>query len=67
MEKQGVETGLAENSIGLLGVLMQGLATIAPAFAIVSTFAFTVGLAGLAAPLAYLLAGAILDGIGSRS
>jgi amino acid transporter len=60
MEKQGVETGLAENSIGLLGVLMQGLATIAPAFAIVSTFVFTVGLAGLAAPLAYLLAGAIL-------
>ena len=39
---------------------MQGIATIAPAFAIVSTFVFTVGLAGLAAPVAYLLAGAIL-------
>jgi amino acid transporter len=60
IDQQGVETELAENSIGLLGVLMQGIATIAPAFAIVSTFVFTVGLAGLAAPLAYLLAGAIL-------
>jgi amino acid transporter len=60
MERQSIETELAENSIGLLGVLMQGIATIAPAFAILSTFVFTVGLAGLAAPLAYLLAGAIL-------
>ena len=53
-------TELARNSMGLMGVLMQGIATIAPAFAIVSTFVFTVNLAGLAAPLAYLLAGAIL-------
>jgi amino acid transporter len=60
MDERGVRTELAENSIGLLGVLMQGIATIAPAFAIVSTFVFTVGLAGLAAPIAYLLAGAIL-------
>ncbi len=60
MEQQGVRTDLAKNSVGLLGVLMQGIATIAPAFAIVSTFVFTVGLAGLSAPLAYLLAGAIL-------
>ena len=60
MNRESVQTELAENSIGLLGVLMQGIATIAPAFAIVSTFVFTVGLAGLAAPLAYLLAGAIL-------
>src|SRR5689334_6336828 len=60
MNQDGIQTELAENSIGLLGVLMQGIATIAPAFAIVSTFVFTVGLAGLAAPLAYLLAGAIL-------
>jgi amino acid transporter len=56
----GDRPGLAQGSVGLLGVLMQGIATIAPAFAIVSTFVFTVGLAGLAAPLAYLLAGAIL-------
>src|SRR6266404_6814487 len=58
--RQAAPSELAGNSVGLLGVLMQGLATIAPAFAIVSTFVFTVGLAGLAAPLAYLLAGAIL-------
>jgi amino acid transporter len=55
-----VQTELAANSMGLVGVLMQGIATIAPAFAIVSTFVFTVGLAGVAAPVAYLLAGAIL-------
>jgi len=55
-----LRTELAENSLGLGGVLMQGIATIAPAFAIVSTFVFTVGLAGLAAPVAYLLAGAML-------
>src|SRR5690349_20428907 len=60
MQERGVETELAENSVGLVGVLMQGLATIAPAFAIVSTFVFTIGLAGLAVPVAYLLAGAIL-------
>jgi len=52
--------GLKANSVGLLGVLMQGIATIAPAFAVLSTFVFTVGLAGLAAPLAYLLAGVAL-------
>jgi amino acid transporter len=55
-----MKSELAQGSMGLVGVLMQGIATIAPAFAIVSTFVFTVGLAGLAAPLAYLLAGAIL-------
>jgi amino acid transporter len=58
--REGVETALAENSIGLLGVLMQGIATIAPAFAIVSTFVPTVGHAGIAAPFAYLVAGVIL-------
>lgn len=51
---------LRANSVGLLGVLMQGVATMAPAFAILSTFVFTVGLAGLAAPLAYLLGGLVL-------
>jgi amino acid transporter len=59
-----VETGepskLRADSVGLLGVLMQGIATIAPAFAILSTFVFTVGLAGLATPLAYLVAGVML-------
>jgi amino acid transporter len=54
------EPTLRANSIGLAGVLMQGLATIAPAFAILSTFVFTIGLAGVAAPLAYLIAGLFL-------
>jgi amino acid transporter len=56
----GMRSELASNRVGLFGILMQGLATIAPAFAIVSTLSFTVGLAGVAAPVAYLLAGAIL-------
>ena len=56
----GVRAELARDRVGLFGILMQGLATIAPAFAIVSTLSFTVGLAGLGAPVAYLLAGAIL-------
>src|SRR3954466_5216958 len=56
----GAQGALARDRVGLLGVLMQGIATIAPAFAIVSTLVFTVGLAGVTAPLAYLLAGAIL-------
>ncbi len=58
--RAGVRSELAQNTLGLWGVLMQGIATIAPAFAIVSTFVFTVNLAGLAAPVAYLLAGAML-------
>jgi amino acid transporter len=59
-EVEATPSRLQANSIGLIGVLMQGIATIAPAFAILSTFVFTVGLAGLAAPVAYLLAGAML-------
>ncbi len=55
-----LKSELATGSVGLLGVLMQGIATIAPAFAIVSTLVFTVGKAGVTAPLAYLLAGAML-------
>jgi amino acid transporter len=54
------QSQLRVNSVGLMGVLMQGIATIAPAFAILSTFVFTVGLAGLAAPVAYLVAGVML-------
>ena len=57
----GHETSqLKADSVGLVGVLMQGIATIAPAFAILSTFVFTVGLAGLAAPVASLVAGVML-------
>ena len=47
MTGERAETELRHDSVGLLGVLMQGIATIAPAFAILSTFVFTVGLAGL--------------------
>ena len=39
---------------------MQGVATIAPAFAILASFVFTVSLAGIVTPWAYLLAGAVL-------
>lgn len=60
MNESGQAGRLRANTIGLAGVLMQGLATIAPAFAILSTFVFTVGLAGVAAPLAYLIAGGLL-------
>src|SRR4051812_8321371 len=39
---------------------MQGVATIAPAFAILASFVFTVSLAGIVTPWAYLLAGLVL-------
>jgi amino acid transporter len=52
-----VTTDLQRNAVGLPGVVMQGVATIAPAFAILASFVFTVSLAGITAPLAYLIAG----------
>jgi hypothetical protein len=52
-----VTTDLQRNAVGLPGVVMQGVATIAPAFAILASFVFTVSLAGITAPLAYLFAG----------
>ncbi|HEX8859417.1 MAG TPA: APC family permease [Actinomycetes bacterium] len=39
---------------------MQGVATIAPAFAILASFVFIVGFAGLVTPWAYLFGGALL-------
>ena len=39
---------------------MQGVATIAPSFAILASFVFTVSLAGIVTPWAYLLAGSVL-------
>jgi amino acid transporter len=56
----GYKTDLQAGAVGLPGMLMQGVATIAPAFAILASFAFTVSLAGIVAPWAYLLAGVIL-------
>ncbi len=53
-------TGLKKGSLPLFHVVMQGVATIAPAFAIISTFQFAVGQAGLAAPFVYLIAFAIV-------
>src|SRR5712691_3768367 len=56
----GVRTELRENAVGLPGMLMQGIATIAPAFAILASFVFIVGFAAIVTPWAYLFGGAIL-------
>src|SRR5271166_2747161 len=50
------QAGLRPGAIGLLGVLMQGIAHTAPATAILLTLPFIASHAGLAAPLAYLIA-----------
>ena len=42
-----VKTELRENAVGLPGILMQGIATIGPSFAILASFVFIVGFAGL--------------------
>ena len=49
-------TGLRPGAIGLLGVMMQGIAHTAPATAILLTLPFIASHAGLAPPLAYLIA-----------
>src|SRR5439155_26214065 len=41
-------------------MLMQGIATIAPAFAILASFVFVVSNAGIVTPWAYLFGGALL-------
>ena len=56
----GFRTDLRAGAVGLPGILMQGVATIAPAFAILASFVFTVSLAGIVTPWAYLLAGLVL-------
>ena len=55
-----VKTGLQENAIGIPGILMQGIATIAPSFAILASFVFIVTYAGLVTPWAYLFGGVLL-------
>jgi amino acid transporter len=55
-----VKTGLHENAIGLPGILMQGIATIAPSFAILASFVFIVTYAGLSTPWAFLFGGLLL-------
>jgi amino acid transporter len=58
--QQGFRTELREGAVGLPGVLMQGVATIAPSFAILASFVFIVGFAGIVTPWAYLFGGALL-------
>lgn len=43
--KGTVQTGLQENVVGLPGILMQGIAAIAPSFAILASFVFLVSAA----------------------
>ena len=47
-----VKTGLQENAVGLPGMLMQGIATIAPSFAILASFVFIVSFAAVVTPWA---------------
>jgi amino acid transporter len=58
--QMSIRTELREGAVGLPGVLMQGIATIAPAFAILASFVFIVGFAGLVTPWAYVFGGALL-------
>jgi amino acid transporter len=54
------ETELKAGALGLPAVLMQGVTTIAPAIAILYSFQFIVGLAGVAAPWVYIAASVIV-------
>lgn len=56
----GIRTELRENAVGLPGMLMQGIATIAPAFAILASFVFIASFAGIVTPWAYLFGGVLL-------
>ena len=58
--KGSVKTDLRENAVGLPGMLMQGIATIGPSFAILASFVFIVSFAGLVTPWAYLFGGILL-------
>src|SRR6202007_2887866 len=55
-----VRTELRENAVGLPGILMQGIATIGPSFAILASFVFIVGFAGIVTPWAFLFGGILL-------
>src|SRR5580698_7698931 len=55
-----VKTELRENAVSLPGILMQGIATIGPSFAILASFVFIVSFASLVTPWAYLFGGALL-------
>jgi uncharacterized membrane protein len=58
--KGSVKTELRENAVGLPGMLMQGIATIGPSFAILASFVFIVGFAGIVTPWAFLFGGILV-------
>jgi amino acid transporter len=58
--KGTVKTELRENAVGIPGILMQGIATIAPSFAILASFVFIVSFAGISTPWAFLFGGLLL-------
>src|SRR5260370_29723018 len=55
-----IKTDLRENAVGLHGMLMQGIDTIGPSFAILASFVFIVSFAGLVTPWAFLFGGILL-------
>src|SRR5258708_21205107 len=55
-----VKTELRENAVGLPGMLMQGIATIGPSFAILASFVFIVSFAGIVVPWSFLFGGVLL-------
>jgi hypothetical protein len=57
-----VKTGLQKNAIGIPGIAMQGIATIALSFAILASFLFIVTYVGLPTPWAFFFGG-ILPGM----
>ena len=58
--KGTVPSELRANAVGLPGILMQGIATIGPSFAILASFVFIVGFAGIVTPWAFLFGGILL-------
>ena len=55
MESNQTEEQLERNQIGLIGVIMPGLAQVAPAFNLFFTTAVMAGLAGASVPLIFLI------------
>jgi amino acid transporter len=55
-----IKTELRENAVSLPGILMQGIATIGPSFAILASFVFIVSFAGVVTPWAFLFGGILL-------
>src|SRR5436309_14898193 len=60
-----LDTGLKRDSIGLVGATMQAITHIAPAIAALFFTQFVVSLAGVTAPLAYLIGVVVVLMLGS--